>query len=504
MKAHRVESAEGGTRTRVAPGRTAVVVGGGLAGVAAATILAERGVAVTIVEREAYLGGRVGAWTDHLADGTPFEMERGFHAFFRQYYNLRSLLRRVDPTLSSLEQLTDYPLYGPDGAPESFSGLPKTTPLNIIELVRRTPRLGLTDLMKVNVKAATEMLAYDPERTYALFDSVTAREYLDSLRFPSDARHMLFDVFAHSFFNPEELMSAGDLLMMFHFYFTGNAEGLVFDVLKEPFSVALWQPLRRYLSGLGVEFKLETRAESVAPTADGGFELTVARNDEQETLSADGVVLAVEVPALRALVAASPGLDDLPFRDAIDSLGVTYPFAVWRLWVDCPANPDRQPFVGTSGLGILDNISLFERFEGESRRWAMQTGGSVVELHAYAVPPSMSEEEIKKDLWHQLLRVYPEFADAKVLDERYLLRQDCPSFYTGDHPRRPGVVSGIRGLALAGDFVRTKFPSALMERATATGMMAANHLLSRWDGAPEPIWSVAPRGIVAPLFGRKA
>ena len=24
-------------------------------------------------------------------------MNRGFHAFFRQYYNLRALLRRVDP-----------------------------------------------------------------------------------------------------------------------------------------------------------------------------------------------------------------------------------------------------------------------------------------------------------------------------------------------------------------------------------------------------------------------
>ena len=32
-----------------------------------------------------------------------------------------------------------------------------------------------------------------------------------------DARRMLFDVFAHSFFNPEEEMSAAELLMMFHF-----------------------------------------------------------------------------------------------------------------------------------------------------------------------------------------------------------------------------------------------------------------------------------------------
>ena len=48
-------------------------------------------------------------------------MERGFHAFFRQYYNLRALLRRVDPELSMLAPLDDYPILGPDGMVQSRS-----------------------------------------------------------------------------------------------------------------------------------------------------------------------------------------------------------------------------------------------------------------------------------------------------------------------------------------------------------------------------------------------
>ena len=83
-----------------------VVVGGGIAGLSAATILAERGVRVTLVEASPRLGGRVAAWP--LEDGRT--MSRGFHAFFRQYYNLRSLLRRADPELSSLVPVADYPL----------------------------------------------------------------------------------------------------------------------------------------------------------------------------------------------------------------------------------------------------------------------------------------------------------------------------------------------------------------------------------------------------------
>ncbi len=43
-----------------------VVVGAGIAGLAAATGLAERGITVDVIEREQYLGGRVGGWSESL------------------------------------------------------------------------------------------------------------------------------------------------------------------------------------------------------------------------------------------------------------------------------------------------------------------------------------------------------------------------------------------------------------------------------------------------------
>ncbi len=91
------------------------VVGAGIAGLAAATCLAERGIEVELLEREQYLGGRAGGWHTTLADGSPVTMNRGFHAFFRQYYNLRLLLRRGDPDLSGLTPLADYALVHRDG-----------------------------------------------------------------------------------------------------------------------------------------------------------------------------------------------------------------------------------------------------------------------------------------------------------------------------------------------------------------------------------------------------
>lgn len=67
-------------RPRITEDRHVAVVGGGIAGLAAATVLAERGVRVTLLESDGRLGGRVSSWG--LDGGRT--MSRGFHAFFRQ------------------------------------------------------------------------------------------------------------------------------------------------------------------------------------------------------------------------------------------------------------------------------------------------------------------------------------------------------------------------------------------------------------------------------------
>ena len=472
--------------------QTATVIGGGLAGLAAAVVLAERGMAVTVLERESYLGGRAGAWSDRLRDGTPFEMERGFHAFFRQYYNLRQLLRRVDPELRCLTPTTDYPILTPTGN-ESFAGLVHAPLLNVAKLTWRTETLGLRDLMKVNVPAALAMLRFDRPQTYAQFDAQTAGAYLDSLNFPPLARQRLLHVFAHSCFNPQADMSAAELLQMLHFYFTANYDGLVFDIANQPFSRCIFQPLGALLGRLGASLRLGVSARALRRNG----ESWVVETDD-ETFTTDNVVLATEVPGIKAIIGNSAGIDDAQWRRSIDSLRVTNAFAVWRLWLDRPVQKGRSGFAGTAGVGPLDNISVFESLEDESRDWAARTGGSVVELHAYALPPGSDATALKRELLAGLHALYPETAAATILEERFLLRQDCPAFAPGSYTLRPEVKTPCRGLVLAGDFVQLPLPSALMERAAASGFLAANTLLNDYGVQPEPLWSVAVRGPFAP------
>ena len=178
------------------------------------------------------------------------------------------------------------------------------------------------------------------------------------------------------------------------------------------------------------------------------------------------------------------------------ALEVTLPFAVWRLWLDRPTAAERAPFAGTAGFPLLDNISLFHQFEDESRAWADEHGGSVVELHAYAVPDGTTEQELRAAMLDGLHQLYPETRDARPLDEVYLLRNDCPAFAPGSRAGRPGIETPHAGVYLAGDFVRMHQPSALMERAAASGIAAANAILTRHGLRPEPVASIRPSGML--------
>ncbi|OSP25343.1 isorenieratene synthase, partial [Streptomyces sp. 13-12-16] len=165
-----------------------------------------------------------------------------------------------------------------------------------------------------------------------------------------------------------------------------------------------------------------------------------------------------------------------------------------RLWLDRPVAPGRPAFLGTSGYAGLDNISVLDRYEDEAARWASRTGGSVVELHAYALPPDASRDVERKRLIGQLHRVYPETRAATIVDARHEWRADCPLFPVDGYADRPTVRTPEPGVTMAGDLVRTGLPVALMERAATSGFLAANALLERWGVRGQTLWTVPDRG----------
>lgn len=475
--------------------RKVIVVGGGIAGLAAACGLIERGIDVELIEAEERLGGRVRAWETQTEAGET-TMSRGFHAFFRQYYNLRALLTRAGDLDNLLRPVEDYPVISANGDRDSFTKIPRIPPWNFITFVMRSPTFTARDLTKVDIDTALSLLDVDFPETYRQLDGVSAAEFLDRLRFPTRARHLALEVFARSFFADPREFSAGELVAMFHSYFLGSAEGLLFDVPRDDFDTSLWKPLGRALEQSGMR-RERGRVTSVE-RGDENNRWAVVLEDGRR-LSADAVVLAAGPGATREIVGASDELSAGEWGARIDRQELAPPFAVLRLWFDGLVLSGRPPFLGTAGFGPLDNVTVLERFEAGAAKWSASNGGSVVELHAYAIPvewhgDAEAEKQLTAQLMEELARVYPETRTLGVVAQELLIERDCPLVGTGAWDQRAEVHTPHEGIVLAGDWVRSELPIALMERAATTGWMAANQLLNEWGIAGHSLWSVPTRG----------
>jgi carotenoid phi-ring synthase / carotenoid chi-ring synthase len=483
---------------REAPaGTEAVVVGGGIAGVSAAVVLAERGVAVTLLEAAPTLGGRLGAWPHTLPDGTEQVVEHGFHAFFRHYYTWRAVLRRVDPELSFLRPVGGYPVISRDWPPEDLTGLPGAPPLNLLALFARSPSLGLRDLLRSDRALAAQLLAYDRDATTAAFDAMPAARFLAALGMSDRAQAMLFEAFARSFFAQPAALSAGELIAMFHYYFLGNPEGIGFDAPDTDYLTCIWAPLAAYAEKHGAQVRTSSAALSIAPDSGHRWHVEVA---EGPPLTTRHIVLATEPGALRDLVVASPGVARVAPRLArtAAAVAVAPPFAVTRLWLDRDVAADRPAFSAVSREPTLDSITVYSRLERPSAEWAARTGGSVVELHSYAcTAPGIGEATAR--MRAELEALWPETRHAGVVHLQQRMEATAPTFPPGMAGTRPTVTGDARGVRIAGDHVDTPFLSGLMERAALTGVLAANDVLAEVGSRGEELRGVPQRGLLAGL-----
>jgi isorenieratene synthase len=474
-----------------------VVIGGGIAGACAAVVLAERGLPVVICEAADRLGGRLGADPRTLPDGTVQWVDHGFHGFFRQYYNWRRILGRISAGPEPLlHPLGSYPVISQRWPAEEFDRLPPAPPLSILALTLRSPSLRLRELARVDHAVGLSLLGFDPGQTYAHLDQISAEQLLAAVRLPERARVMLFNVFAHSFFNDAASMSAAELVAMFHFYFLANPEGLGMDAPHADYQSAIWTPLGRYLRQRGVQLQTGTPVTAIDRDPAGLWRVAAGTG---ATLTAEEVVLATDAGTAAGILAASPGAisGDQRLAAVAARPRTGPPYAVARYWLDGDVRPERAQFTSIADPGVLDSVTLYHRFEAGARSWHERTGGSVLELHAYACPSGVAPAKLGDAMLAELGQLWPEVRRLQRVDQHCHVGTDAAGFPVGGHASTPGVRTAVPGLTLAGDWVATPFPSALMERAAATGIGAANVILAAHGYRTEPVWSVPPRGILA-------
>lgn len=224
----------------------------------------------------------------------------------------------------------------------------------------------------------------------------------------------------------------------------------------------------------------------------------IAGGGEGELLACDYCVIASDVRGTRGLVHASQ-LARPEFESKVASLGEADPYAVYRLWIDRKIDSAEFPFYTVSGYTYTDSISLYSHFQEPFISWAEKHGGTVVELHAYAIAPKdiRPEEEIKATMLQELHTMFPETREAKLLHELFMLQSNFSRWAPGDHARRPGIETPFSNFFLAGDWVKVDAPVFLMEAAAFTGRMAANLIFRQESLKPIPLPVVPMKGLFA-------
>lgn len=466
------------------------VVGGGLGGVGAATTLAERGASVVIFEKNPYFGGKIAAWEDVTSDGSTQKVAHGFHAFFRNYYNLNDFLSRigVHQTFTSLD---DYQVLSADGVLHSYKDIDTAPVLNLVSLGDHGVFQWKDILFTQAVHEMDRFLLYDEETTFEQLDHVPFDRFAERAELP-DSLMLSFNSFSRAFFADPDRLSTAELVKSFHFYYLSQDAGLIYDLPDDWFGDALIAPIVRHLESHDVNIRLATPVTSIERPREGPrFRV----NGEDF----DAVVLAADVVGT-AKLAQGPWLDDAP--TAARQLRGVQPgqrYSVLRMWLSGDVRTDVASYLVMDRQRTLDAVALLHRFERTFERWAEETGGSVLELHCYALPDDVAEDEVRDLMVAELHQFFPEAATHDVITEHMQIRQDFPAFHVGMYADRPQTETEVPGLVVAGDWVRLPFPSALMEGAFTSGVLAANVLLRERGVQEAPVDRVPTQGVMVGL-----
>lgn len=467
--------------------KSVLIIGAGLAGLSAALELAERNYKVTIRDAMPIVGGKLAVRQETNAAGT-FWVEHGLHMWFENYHVLRNIRERLGvdkffrPYNSVEFRFRDY-------ENEVIKGEPPVYPLNLLNILRNSPNMNFLDAAGT-LNTIREVLFYNHKTNYQRLDNITFAELAEKRKVNKKFYDIVMEPAASVTLNNPVDISAAEMCLYMHLYFLSSPKAFNREVTTTDHFNALLRPWIDRLNRLGVQFELGKPVQGLE------FSNRKATKVAGEDHSYDYVILATDVGATQKILSASISLDAIgtsqlsKIRSLVEPLKIAPPYKVLRVWFDKKPSDSIPDCLETPQHRPINLLARFELLEDESRRWSEKTGGSVIEFHLYTTPElvGLSDQDVWPAIRDTVLEIMPEMADARVIASSVGSYHNFTSFECGQGLARPSSTApqslGIGNLSFAGDWVKTEYPSALMERAVCTGREAANSICFA-DGVQE-------------------
>lgn len=436
-----------------------LVIGGGLAGLAAACRLAEAGAKVLVLEQRPYLGGR--------ASSFPFrgrEVDVGEHLFMRCYSSYIDFLNRVgarEGTHYRLQKQLDVPVYREDRAGR-LRGVPLPAPLHVLPALVGFNHLPLGDRLRV-MRDGFRLLKSD--RDGGALEEETFYRWL--------CRRSQSDVTIENFWNliltpalnadVREAAARWGMMVFQEAFLKPHGADLGYSVRGLS---RLLDGAPGYLERRGGKIVLGRRVKGVT-VENGRVSRVRTAGSEAHAYRADRYVSAV--PPGRLLQILPERWAEHPFFAGTSRLRWA-PIVNVNLWYDRPIV--EMPFIAyaESPLQFLFNRT---RLSGDP-----EPGQHLcISLSAAWSYCRQSSEQLAQLFTEELGRLLPSAREAR-LQEHLVIKSREATFVPepGAEARRPGPRTPIENLHLAGDWTRTGWP-ATMEGAVRSGENCARAML---------------------------
>lgn len=442
---------------------TITVVGGGLAGIAAACALADSGCRVQLLERRPYLGGRASSY-EH--PGTGEVIDNCQHVLIGRCTSLVDLYRRLG-ALDAIRWYDRFTFLTPGGRATILEAGSLPAPFHSSTSFLRAPAFSLRDKLAI-ASGLSHFLRGLPADDDEDFAHWLKRHHQTQRAIDRFWRPVLVSALN------EELgrISVHYAAKVFRESFLLSAESGRMGIPSIPLS-ELYNRAIGYIEARGGGVSLRTSVESLTPTENGWH--TAGGG---QTFASDAVVLALPFEGMAAL------LPTLPHNAHAEELGAHLgefehsPITGIHVWLDREVTElDHAVLLDTTIQWMFNKSRLQPGHRGSE--------GSYLELVVSAsrslVP--MSRQQIIDLAMRELALFFPAVASARLLKAAVVKEVRATySIRPGLDRLRPRAASPWPGIFLAGDWTASGWP-ATMEGATRSGYLAAEAVARSLGGS---------------------
>ena len=439
-----------------------IVIGGGFSGLACATLLAERGVKVTLLEGRQMLGGRAFSYPD---PDNGEVVDNGQHLFMSCYFETIRFLERIGTRdLLHFQPRLKVSFLDASHGKSQLACLPLPAPLHLMSGLLGLSHLSFADRFRArHVWNALK----DPVWNETTLDQITVEQWLVRLRQSPRARTQFWDLIAIACLNEEASRAAAlSFAAVLRQAFFGGPLDSRLGYSTVGLSRLYTEAAQRYIESHGGEVRLKTPVER----------MVIDKNQVREILLRGGDALIAESyvstlpPQNLVRLFSENYLNETPYFGNCRKL-TNAPIISVNLWFESPIVSDALiGFLNTQTHWLFNKASLLKKEKVSPGYVSLVISGA----HAFM---SWDKTDILSLCLEEIRRLVPTSRGVSLKHARVAVEANATlSPVPGTQVFRPTTESPLRNLALAGDWVRTGLP-ATIESAVLSGHQAAAFLL---------------------------